>query len=125
MAGESRADSNLQRGQRTEDGSVETAKFEYVKGNFFRVVHADGIFGGVTPNRNIHMAIFSQRGAIPNFTEQEIVDGRLGNEIRREGKNWVIRELEVDVVMSLDTAHGLRAWLDDKIRLLEDDDDQG
>ena len=109
--------------QQSQHQPPKKAKFEYVKGNLFRVVHADGAFGGLTPTGNIHMAIFSQRGAIPNFIEQEILDGKLGNEISREGKEWVIRELEVDVIMSIETAKGICTWLEDKIKLLENVDE--
>lgn len=39
--------------------------FDYIKSNFFRVVHADGVTGGGTPNGSIHLAFFSERGPIP------------------------------------------------------------
>lgn len=118
-----RATDNSGAEQQTHSQLPTRVKFEYVKGNHFRVVHADGAFGGLTPNGNIQMAVFSQRGAFPNFIEQEILDGKLGDEISRQGKDWVIRELEVDLVMSIDTARGICAWLEEKIRLLESADE--
>lgn len=105
--------------QQSEKEPPPTAKFEYVKGSLFRVVHSDGAFGGLTPNGNLHISIYSERFAIPQFITQRVVDGRVGEETSREGKDWIIRELEVDIVMSLATANSLLAWLEDKIALLE------
>jgi hypothetical protein len=42
-------------------------------------------------------------------------DGSLGNEVTREGRNGYIRELDVDVMLSLQTAIVLRDWLSQKI----------
>jgi hypothetical protein len=41
--------------------------FEYIKSNLFRVIHADGAIGGVTPSGNLHLAFFSERPAIPRM----------------------------------------------------------
>lgn len=40
-------------------------RFNYIKSAQFRVIHADGAIGGVTPNGFIHMALFNERAAIP------------------------------------------------------------
>ena len=41
-------------------------KFDYIKSNFFRIVYADGIYGGPTPRgSNLQMVFWSQRQAIP------------------------------------------------------------
>lgn len=99
-----------------------TIVMHYLKSPMFRTVHADGIFGGVTPHQNIHMSFWNERAAIPQIIEHEIKpDGTLGPEIMeaRIGKKGIVREVDVDVVLDLATAISLREWLDDKIKNLE------
>ena len=90
--------------------------FHYVKSPLFRVIHVDGLIGSSTPSGNIHFSLYSERPAIPtkvsNFLE---TDGRLGKEVTREGRNGFIRELDVDVNLSVQTATVLRDWLSQKI----------
>ena len=98
-------------------------KFDYIKSNFFRVVRADGVFGGVTPRQAIHMAFFNERNAIPKQTVFSVnEDGTLGPEIREERvvRDAIVREVEVDVVMDLNTAKSFLEWLRKKIELVEE-----
>jgi hypothetical protein len=94
-------------------------QFEFLKSNFFRVIHVDGAFGGLSPNgRTIHLAVFSERRAIPTRTVHPIGDGgKLGNEARdrREGSKGFVRELEADLTMDLATAISVQRWLVGKI----------
>ena len=91
--------------------------FEYIKGQNFRVVHADGAIGGVTPGGNIHMAFYSERSAIPRLMVHEVTaDGALGalkpeKTVSRAG---IVREMDVDVVMSEAGIDALLAWLAQK-----------
>jgi hypothetical protein len=97
-------------------------KFDYLKSNSFRVVHADGAWGGITPTLNIFMAFFSERPPIPKQTVFEVKpDGRVGSEIqeKRDARDAIIREVEIGVQMNLAAAKALLAWLDEKIQLLE------
>ena len=89
-------------------------KFDYLKAHAFRVVHADGVFGGPTPNRLIAMTLFSERLPIPQQTVHAFKgDGMLGEEIidRRVSRDAVVRELEVCVMLSVETATRLHEWL--------------
>src|SRR3989442_6878794 len=52
-------------GAMTEATKPQDVTFHYIKSSQFRVVHADGIIGGVTPRGLIHIAVFSERPAIP------------------------------------------------------------
>ena len=95
-------------------------EFHYVKSNYFRVIHADGAYGGVTSRGLIHLDIFSERSPIPQKTQHEItVNGKLGKEVEKQGKSGVVREVEIGVVMNLDNAKSLVEWLNDKIAILE------
>ena len=63
------------------------------------------------------MTVYNERHALPHRVMQTAVEGRI--EERAEGPTGFVRELEADLVLSLETAMALRAWLDDKIRRLE------
>lgn len=86
-------------------------KFHHAKGNYFRVVHADGLWGSVSSNDNLHVTFYNERWPIPSETVHEITDGGELAETSRVIKDGYFRELEVDVVMSRHTAMGLYNWL--------------
>jgi hypothetical protein len=97
--------------------------FDFIKSNFFRVIHADGAFGGLTPNGNIHMGIYSERMPFPQKIVHSLESApagqqKLGPEImdRREGRKAAIRELEVGIVLNIAQAIVLRKWIDDRIK---------
>ena len=109
----------------TEDGRVPPDRFLFhnVKSPLFRTVHADGIFGGLTPTGNIHISFWNQRSPIPLLMEYDLSpEGTIGNEIieSRIGKSGMVREIDVGVSMNLDVAVSLRKWLDEKISVLEE-----
>lgn len=101
---------------------TDSLSFDFIKSNYFRVIHMDGAFGGLSPNgTQIHMAIWNERRALPKRVVHPLKDGTLGMEdmAKRDVRPAHVREVEVDVVMDLETATHLRIWLDDKIRQLQ------
>jgi hypothetical protein len=101
-----------------------TVQFHMIKGNFFRVIHADGAWGGFNPaGDSIHMTIFSERIPIPTQITHSIEQSnRLGKELRdeRQARDGIVRELEVDIVLDLRAAEGMHKWLADKIERLKE-----
>lgn len=99
-------------------GAKTTVAFDYIKGQFFRVIHADGAIGGPTPSGGIHMALFSERAAIPQRIVHEVgEDGRLGPLLPGQtlSRGSVVRELDVDIVMTLSVAQSVVNWLQTQI----------
>jgi hypothetical protein len=92
-------------------------QFHYVKASQFRVVHVDGIVGGLTPRGLLHMAPYSERPAIPQVVVHEIgPDGRLGHPpVQQMGRSGVVRELEVDLMIDLKTMEAIHEWLGDRL----------
>ncbi len=90
-------------------------KSEFIKANYFRVIHADGAWGGLTPSLHIQMALYSERTAIPHHMTQEVGDESKLITVKTEAKDEIIREVEVDVIMTVPVARALRDWLDEKI----------
>ena len=94
--------------------------FDYIKGSFFRSLRADGAVGGVTPNGQIHMALYSERPAIPRRLVYEIqADGKLGKEVARESRQSIVREMDVDLFLTLSVAKSIHVWLGQRIEELE------
>ncbi len=91
-----------------------TVAFDYIKSAQFRSIHADGAIGGPTPNGQIHLAFYSERPSIPRRIVQRIDSkGALGEEVPslRESRNSIVREMDVDVFLSLPVAKSFHQWL--------------
>jgi len=94
--------------------------FDYIKSNFFRVIHIDGVHGGISPKLNmIQMALFSERQAIPQSEKFALKKGQLGEIESKKTREAIIREVEVEALMDIGAAKALRQWLDEKIQLHE------
>jgi hypothetical protein len=98
-----------------------SVKFHYIKSNSFRVVHVDGSLGGITPSREIFVSLYSERGALPKMIEWSVsADGSLGEEISREGKDGIVREMDVGLVMTPEIAESLAEFLQYQVKLLKE-----
>lgn len=96
-------------------------KFNYIKSSQFRVVHADGAYGGITPRGYIHASLYSERRPLPQTTEVPILPGdQLGEEKPLVQKEDMVRELEVGVIMDLAAAKAFHDWLGKKIKAVEE-----
>jgi hypothetical protein len=96
--------------------------FDYIKSPQFRVVHADGAFGGLTPTGYVFVTLYTQRPPIPTriahaVRRNEQGQIKLGEEITEERvcRDGVVRDVEVGVVMDLTVATALRDWLNIRI----------
>jgi len=103
----------------TDDARV---RFNWQRSNHFRVVHADGAYGGLTPYGNVFFTLYSDHPVFPETTIHSLTEeGALGPELSGEKKlkDGVHRELEVGVVMNLQTAKALQLWLEERVKILE------
>jgi hypothetical protein len=99
-----------------EQGKTVRVPVHYIKSNSFRVLHADGAFGGVTGHGFVQIGFYSERGPFPTRTELEVdEDGTVIDERIIERRQGLLRELEASVVMDLKTAESVHDWLGDKI----------
>lgn len=92
--------------------------FIYEKGRQFRVVHVDGVIGSMSPgNALIHMSVFNERTPIPQKIVQQVTKGELGPELmdKRVVREGLFREVEADLVLTVEVAIAVRAWLDARI----------
>ncbi len=89
-----------------------SVKIYYEKGRLFRVIHVDGALGGLTPSRQIFVSLYNQRSPLPKMVEQRLSpDGKLGDEIDRETKTGVFREMEIGLVLTPQTAMEIADFL--------------
>lgn len=97
-------------------------EFDFVKGQFFRVIHVDGCWGGLNAHLDIRMTVFNERTPIPRrIYHTATPEGGLGPELtaKREGRRGVLRECEAELVMSPDIARSLAQWLLEKVAQAE------
>jgi hypothetical protein len=98
------------------EGIPPEIKFNFIKSPAYRTTHIDGAFGGLTPKGNISVALFSERLPIPTSTVHAFDGKSVGDEIvpRRESREAIIRELEINCIMDVGTARIIAKWLLDK-----------
>jgi hypothetical protein len=96
-------------------------EFDLIKSNLFRVIHADGAIGGVSPQGYVHMALYNERRAIPTKIVHALDGSKLGSEIqsKREGRRGMVREIEADIVLGIEEARALQMWLTNQISQIE------
>ena len=87
------------------------ATFHFVQSSHHRVIHGDGVWGGPTPQGNIAIGFFSERGTIPQMVIHSVSEGKLGEEVDRKFESGFVRELDFTVLVSPATAHFIAEWL--------------
>lgn len=95
-----------------------TLEAHYEKSNFFRVIHADGMFGGLSPSGQLHIAIFNQRSPLPKKSNILVAPNGVTTETVTDTKTGIFREIEADVAMNLNTALAFHIWLAQNLNLM-------
>ncbi len=108
-------------------GSENVVRIEFERSPAYRLVAADGAWGGPTPRGHILVNFFVDVPTSPlSVTHGLSEDGQLGPELDRspvaqEGTPRVSREFEVGVLLSPDDAEGVARWLLEQVELLRGD----
>lgn len=121
--------------------SKKTAKLietRITKAPSFVSIHADGIWGGLTPKALIAMGFFTEQFAAPDkvmYSVPDVLPGQL-TEVSRQGGGYVQREIVAQVFITIDVARTMVKWLEERIetgtaiekelraRIVEDDSDE-
>ena len=99
-------------------------RIEFDRSPNYRLLPADGAWGGPTPRGHILVNFFVDVPAAPlSVTHGLTEDGQLGPEVDRspasqENRPRVSREFEVGVLLSPDDAEGVARWLLDQVELI-------
>ncbi len=88
----------------------------------FRVVHADGAWLSVNPYRNLHVIFYSERAPIPKSVQLAMNANSVWQELptERDVKQGWFREMEVDVVLTLEGVLALQNALAKWIPILQE-----
>lgn len=104
-----------------EQKGTQTLKFTYFKSSQFRVIKADGVWGGLSPRGELIMTIFNERPAIPSSEEYAVTEeGNLGQRIlSNTDAEGIVREVEVAISLRPEIALVIAHWLLSKVAQFE------
>lgn len=95
----------------------ESIVFKYTKANDYRIVTANGAYGGPEPTGGIKVDFFIESLEYPNLQRFELEGTKLGKEVRRiPGENNWVRELQIGLLLSRDVAETIGNWLLEKVK---------
>jgi hypothetical protein len=86
----------------------------FIKGTQFRVAPANGAWFGADPQGNFHLTFYSERTPLPTKIIVKLNEnGQFMEEdfSKRESRDGIVREMEVDIVMSIAAAQGVHQLL--------------
>jgi len=97
--------------------------FKYIFDDHYNPTFANGVYGGVTPSGELVVNFYLERHALPDrVTHQLTPDGTLGDEIERKPDDHpesLVRFVSSGVVLTLDGARAVHAWLQEQIQRAE------
>ena len=105
-------------------GNDNVVSIEFERSSNYKIIPADGAWGGPTPRGHILVDFFVDVPATPlSVTHSLGDDGQLGPEVDRSpapqgNRPRVSREFEIGVLLSPDDAEGVARWLLDQVELL-------
>ncbi len=88
------------------------------------MIHANGVWYGGDSQQNMHLTFYNERTPIPRklvlkINEQGLVVGE--EEAQRETKAGVVREMEVDIVFSIQAAIEFYKTLGENLKAIQGD----
>ena len=115
----------------TDEGNKETPmvpkiRFVYQKARHHRTLHADGAWAGVTPQLEVQLALFNDLRLMPEYVTNLITaEGGVGDEISKgpsdtEMPGNVLREVDVTIIVSRNTAKNLIDVLSQMVKQIDE-----
>ena len=100
-----------------DEGNGKTRKItiKYIQATDYKIIAANGAYGGVTPKGDIMMNLFVEHATVPESVTHDVVEGKLGPQVATDkGGSMFTRDLQIGVVMSADQAEQIAVWLHGK-----------
>jgi len=96
-------------------------KFIHKRSDDYKLIYANGVFGGPTPRGEIVCHFFVEAFDIPESQTFELTkEGKIGKQIKTEAEKVpVTRELKVGIVLRPDVAENVANWLIEKVKKLK------
>ena len=105
----------------TEAKPASQLEFHFVRSSAFRVICADGAWFAPDATGTIHITFFNEHGPVPDKVVVNVDEqGTFIDEAERVTKAGVIRELEVDVVMSFIHAAQFHTTLGQNLKSMQE-----
>lgn len=93
-------------------------EFAYEYDSNYRVVAANGVWGGTTPRGDFRLDFFVESIAIPERLTHEVLSDKLGKEVARTpGKGVFTRRLQVGVLLSLREVESVAGFLNEQLKI--------
>jgi hypothetical protein len=102
-----------------EQDALSEIKTRFRRSKFCRTIHADGAWGSITPHGTVHVALFSEHLGLPDSTTVTIGKNGVVTDTPDPDAKVVVREIEVEVILSEGAALGLRDWLTQRLTELQ------
>lgn len=102
--------------------------YEYEQDPAARLQYAHGVWGGINPQGEIEINFYLESDKLPPFSERQVEpDGSFGQEYAPfdEDVRVVTRRIHSKVVLSYHTARALQEWLEEKIDMLDMEEEGG
>jgi len=99
-------------------------RYEYKRDERCPMVFAHGVWGGLNPQGEIEMNLYTESDKLPAYAERIIhPDGSVGPEVNQgeADTKTIVRTVHAKVVFNHRTARAIIEWLEEKVRLLEMD----
>lgn len=104
-----------------QEKKVETITFKYKRARDYRVIAVNGAYGGPLPTGEIKADFFIEFREAPDTERFELRNNKIGPLIKQEPSEepW-IRELQIGLVFSKNTAKSIANWLLEKVKKAEE-----
>lgn len=95
-------------------------KIRYLKSYDYKASLATGVYGGITANGMINANFFTDRSVLPDSQLIEVDDKGVQIGLPKDQKDGdLLREVQTGILMDVNTAKVVVAWLDSKIEEFE------
>ncbi len=91
-------------------------KIYFSKTENYKIIAANGAWGGVSPGGDIFFDLFIDKRDNPEYLELEIDSNSKTEEVGREGAENFVRESQIGVVLRPDNALVIGKWLIEKAK---------
>lgn len=92
-------------------------RFDFKRDDSYRLIPVNGVWGGVTPRGDVWADFFYECYAVPEeVTHAVLPEGRLGEELSRQGSHDLQRTLLVGMMLTAEQAESIGRWLQAKAR---------
>ena len=101
----------------------QNVRISYPASNDYKVVHANGAYGGITPDgTEIKFDLYQEYSQPLEYETRQIHGVKMGDTISKQPATPdIVRERVVGVVMTLDKAKVLANWMIEKIQKFEEE----